>query len=115
MSEPIKDRRETDETEEGLGQLVVTGGDAAVDFDPTEEVFNLMAAPVVAAMEAGRLPPARLGEPIQKGLVGVSHYCPKQILKWSRVDGGTKVAIDEKRNDRPYQRGRYAAKMRQPV
>ena len=57
MSEPIQDCREANEAEEGLGEFVVASGDATVDFDPTEEVFDLMAAPVVTAMETGRVPP----------------------------------------------------------
>ncbi len=71
MSEPIQDGREVNEAEEGFCQFVVTGGDAAVDFDPAEEVFDLMAAPVVTAMEAGRLPATALGWDTAPGALGV--------------------------------------------
>ena len=57
MSEPIQCRCEVDEAEEGLGEFFVTGGDAAVCLDPAEEVFHLMALPVVATEVAGRVEP----------------------------------------------------------
>jgi len=61
MSEPIEDCGEVNEAEEGFGEFVVAGGDAALDFDPPEEVFDLMAAAIVTAMKAGRLESAPLG------------------------------------------------------
>lgn len=71
MSEPIKNCRKINEAEEGLGQFVVAGGDTPVDFDPAKEVFDLMAAPVVAAMVAGRLPASALGRDATTGTLGV--------------------------------------------
>ncbi len=56
MSEPIQDCGEANEGEDALGRkLVVTRGETAVDFDLAEAVLDLMAAPVVTAMESGRL------------------------------------------------------------
>ena len=51
MSEPIQGCSELDETEEGIGELVIPGGDATVCFDAAEEVFHLPAVAVVATME----------------------------------------------------------------
>ena len=41
-----------------------------MDFNPTEEVFDLMAAPVVTAMEAGRLPTTTFGRDATTGALG---------------------------------------------
>ncbi len=70
MSEPIHDGGELDEAEEGAGQLAVTDADAAVGFNAAEEVLNLMAAFVVTAMEAGRVPAATLPGGIQQRASG---------------------------------------------
>jgi hypothetical protein len=43
------------------------------------------------------------------------HYCPKQILEWSRTGWLEQFAVDESSNDSPRQCGRCSAKMRQPV
>ena len=61
MSEPIEDGGEVNEADEGFGEFVVTGGDAALDFDAAEEVFDLMAAAVVAAMKSDRLTASAFG------------------------------------------------------
>ena len=58
MSEPIEHCRELNEAEERRGELFVASADATVAFDAAEEVFDLMAAPVVAAVE-GNGPAAR--------------------------------------------------------
>src|ERR1019366_7940611 len=58
MSEPIEDRRELNEAKKGDGEFFVTGADAAMAFDPTEEVFDLVPPPIIAAMEGDR-PTAR--------------------------------------------------------
>ena len=47
-------------------------------FDPTEEILDLMAAPVVAAMKAGRLPAAAFGRDAAAGALGVKSG-PKDI------------------------------------
>ena len=70
MSEPIDDSGELDEAEEGAGELVVTGTDTALGFDAAEEVLNLMTALIVAAMEAGRIPPAALRRDAATGPLG---------------------------------------------
>ena len=56
MREPIDVGGKVDEAEEGHGEFVVAGRDATVGFDAAEEVFDLVAAPVIAAMETVRLP-----------------------------------------------------------
>jgi len=70
VSEPIKDRGEANEAKEGLGQFVVAGGDAAVDFDSAEKVFDLMAAPIVTPVEAGRLATTAPGWNAATGALG---------------------------------------------
>ena len=67
MSEPIKDCCEENEAEEGFGEFVVAGGDPALDFDPAEKVFDLMATAIVTAMKAGRLPSAPSGRDAAAG------------------------------------------------
>ena len=95
MSEPIEDCREINETEEGLGQFVIAGGDTSVDFDPPEEVFDLMAAAVVSAMEAGRPVPISTRPTLADGLaipqVGANAF---EILK-TRVDRFITVSEEE--------------------
>ena len=71
MSEPIKDCSEKNEAKKGLGEFLVAGGDTTVDFDPTEEVLDLMTAPVVAAMETGRLPAAPFGRDAAAGALSM--------------------------------------------
>src|SRR5258707_15399615 len=51
MSEPIQHSRELNEGEKGVREFIVTSGDAAKAFDAAEEIFDAMAATVVAAME----------------------------------------------------------------
>jgi len=51
MSEPVKDRGELNETQEGRSEFIVAGADAAGAFDAAEEVFYLMAVPVVASVK----------------------------------------------------------------
>src|SRR5882757_2342567 len=70
MSEPIQNCGKINEAKEGLGEFVVASGDTAVDFDPAEEVFDLMTAAVVTAMEAGRLPATALGRDAATGALG---------------------------------------------
>lgn len=71
MSEPIKDRSEVNEAKEGFGKFVVASGNATLNLDPTEEVFDLMSARVIAAMEAGRLPATAFGRDAATGALGV--------------------------------------------
>src|SRR5271170_3935406 len=40
MIDPIQCGRDSYEAEEVCGELVVAGGESAVDFDPAEEVFD---------------------------------------------------------------------------
>ena len=70
MSEPIEHGGELDEGQEGDGELVVAGGDAAVFFDAAEEVFNVMAVSVVAAMEPGRMTTTPPGGNATTGVLG---------------------------------------------
>ena len=58
MSEPIESGGKLNKTEEGDGEFVVTGADAAMAFEAAEEVFDFVAPPIVAAVE-GHRPPAR--------------------------------------------------------
>ncbi|HTQ29686.1 MAG TPA: hypothetical protein VMI53_00610 [Opitutaceae bacterium] len=51
MSEPVYHNGELNEGQKRGGELVVTGVDPTVAFDPTEEVLNVMPTAVVAAME----------------------------------------------------------------
>lgn len=69
MSEPVEDCLEGNEAEKSLGEFVVTSGDAAIDFDSAEEAFYLMTVPIVAAVEAGRVPaPASLRDAAKDAL-----------------------------------------------
>jgi hypothetical protein len=71
MREPIEDGGKLDEAEEGDGEFVVAGGDEAVRFDPAEEVFDLMAVPLVPPMEMGRLSAAAFGRDAAAGALSV--------------------------------------------
>src|SRR5258708_36698650 len=51
MSEPNQQSSELNEGEKGVREVIVTSGDAAKAFDAAEEIFDAMAATVVAAME----------------------------------------------------------------
>ena len=70
MSEPIKHGGELDEGQEGGGELVVAGGDPTVFFDATEEVFDVLAIPVVVAMEPGRTEATLSGWNATAGMLG---------------------------------------------
>ena len=56
MGEPIEDRRQMNEAEEGHGEFVVTGADATTAFDVAEEVFDAVSAPVVTAPPSDAAP-----------------------------------------------------------
>ena len=61
MSEPIQNRGELNKGEKRLGEFLVAHADAEVFFDAAEEVFDLMATAIVAAMKPGRLAAAPSG------------------------------------------------------
>lgn len=52
MSEPIEGGSEKDEAEESEGEFFVASADAAMTFDPAEEVFDLVAVAIIPAMES---------------------------------------------------------------
>lgn len=81
MSEPIQNGCETHKTEEGLGEFVVAGGNAAVGFNPAEEVFDPTALPVVAAVVAGWLEPVSPRWDASPAAVGL-----KAVTKRLRVE-----------------------------
>jgi len=60
-SEPIEDGGELNKGEKGEGEFFIASRDAAMDFDATEEVFDLVAAAVVAAMESDALTASSFG------------------------------------------------------
>lgn len=49
--EPIEDSGELNEAQKRSREFIVAGGDAAMALDSAEEVFDAMAATVVAAVE----------------------------------------------------------------
>jgi hypothetical protein len=51
MREPIQDGGELDKREKREGKLVVASGDAVEAFYPAEEVFDVVAATVIAPMK----------------------------------------------------------------
>lgn len=61
MSEPIQGGREQHEGEESGGEFIVAGGNALESLNAPKEIFDVVAMPVITAMEAGGLPPAFLG------------------------------------------------------
>lgn len=61
MSEPIQCGSELHESEEGDGEFFIASGDATEFFDAAKEVFDVVAVPVVTAMEAGWRPPSFSG------------------------------------------------------
>lgn len=71
MSEPVEDRSELNEAKKRGGELLVTGADAAMAFDPAEEVFDPMAAAVVSAMKRGRPSSVSLRRNADAGLLAV--------------------------------------------
>ena len=44
--EPISCGGDMDHTEEGFGELIISGGDGAVDFQAAEESLDVIAFPV---------------------------------------------------------------------
>ena len=69
MSEPIQDGGEQHEGEESGGELFVAGGDAPKLLQAAKEVFDVMAMPVVTAMEAGGMPAALSGRNAAPGVL----------------------------------------------
>jgi len=59
MSEPIEHCSELNDGEKRRGELLVSGADAPIAFNAAAEVFDLVAAPAVAAVASNR-PPAVL-------------------------------------------------------
>lgn len=78
MTEPIHDRSEVNEAQEGAGEFIVASADPALRFDAAEEVFNLMALPVVTAVEAGRPQPTAFGRDAATGAL-IAQIRPKDI------------------------------------
>ena len=70
MSEPIHDRSEVNEAQEGAGEFIVASADPTLGFDAAEEVFDLMALPVVTAVEAGGPQPTAIGRDAAAGALG---------------------------------------------
>jgi hypothetical protein len=58
MNQPINDCRKLNECEKRDGEFLVSGAEAPVTFETTEEVFDSMAPPVVAAVK-GHWPTAK--------------------------------------------------------
>ena len=55
MGEPIQCGGELDEGQESGRELVVAGGNASEFLNAAKEIFDVVAMPVVAAMEPGRM------------------------------------------------------------
>jgi hypothetical protein len=51
MREPIKDGCELNEPKKGLGEFVVPSGDATMTLDAAEEIFDMMAVPIITAVK----------------------------------------------------------------
>ncbi len=71
VSEPIEDGGQIDKSEKGGGEFFLTGGNTPVNFDATEEVFDLVAAAVVAAMKAGGVTASACGWNATAGFLAV--------------------------------------------
>ena len=69
MSEPIQGGSEQHEGEESDGELFVAGGDAPELLNAPKEVFDVVAMPVVTAMEAGWMPAALSGRNAAPGVL----------------------------------------------
>jgi hypothetical protein len=48
--EPVSGGGDMDHAEEAFGELIVAGGDGAVDFQASEEAFDLVSFPVENAV-----------------------------------------------------------------
>jgi len=70
MSEPIHDRGEMNEAQEGAGEFIVSSADSTLGFDAAKEVLDLMALPVVTAVETGRPQPTAFGRDAAAGVLG---------------------------------------------
>ena len=84
MSEPIQGCGELNEPQKGIGEFVVAGGDSAMGFDATEEVFDLPAVAVVATMKTNRVTTAALGRDTRTAALAVQP-CAKVICIESPV------------------------------
>lgn len=69
MSEPIQGGGEQHESEERGGELFVAGGDAPEPLNAPKEVFDVVAMPVITAMEAGGMPAALPGRNAAPGVL----------------------------------------------
>ena len=69
MSEPIQGGSEEHEGEESDGELFVAGGDAPEFLNAPKEVFDVVAMPVITAMEAGWMPTASSGRNAASGVL----------------------------------------------
>ena len=96
MSEPIEHGGKLSEAEERRSEIFIARADAAVAFDAADEIFDPVAALVVAAMEGYWPAAVALGRDADAGALPTPSRAERRAFAWavSRALGATHLALE---------------------